>query len=165
MIYMTRRKSNLGLSIRIVKWLPVLMLLFLLVSCHTKTVRRLDGWWAMELDSCYVTTCSDSSWYVLSNTILIDDDKSCILPLVSTLKNAIDRSGSWSLIQDKNSPDSIIFDVPGHPLQGKYQLTFYKDYDRMEFKMKLENDSTHLVAYKFVIDFTSPSEKAALDRL
>ncbi len=133
----------------------------ILFSCQSKTEKRLFGLWALELDSCIVL---NRSWHtdICSNTLIINSNGKCDLPIICG-QNINQSKGVWQLLKAKNKPDTIFFDVFDNPLFGKYMITFYKDYEAMKFKMKLENDSTILICSKSVISFTS-NAKDLLDK-
>lgn len=134
----------------------VFCVLFILFSCQSKTRNRLVGLWALELDSCIV---SNRDWVFCSNSMIIDEDNTCKLPILCTQR--YDQSkGSWQIIRGRNQDDSVIFVVPDSPLSGRYLITFYKDYKTMKFNMKLENDSILLVCTKSVVSFTSTPKEA-----
>ncbi len=109
--------------------------------------------WALDLDSCVVL---NRNWHteICSNEMIIRQKQVCDLP--SLCKQNIKQSkGTWELATGKNAHDTILFNVPDNPLRGRYVITFYKDYNTMKFKMKLQNDSTLLICSKSVVDLTS----------
>ncbi len=109
--------------------------------------------WALDLDSCVVL---NRNWHteICSNEMIIRQKQVCDLP--SLCKQNIKQSkGTWELATGKNALDTILFNVPDNPLRGRYVITFYKDYNTMKFKMKLQNDSTLLICSKSVVDLTS----------
>lgn len=139
----------------------VILLVFLNYSCESKTENRLKGLWALEFDSCIV---SNKQWVekVCSNSIVINS-KNCALPMLCG--QTIEQSkGIWMLLRGKNTPDTLFFNVPNNPLYGKYEISFYKDYNKMKFKMKLQNDSIILICAKNIISFNSHNSKEILDR-
>lgn len=135
------------------------LFLFLFLSCQSKNEKRLVGLWALELDSCIV---SDRDWDYCSNSLIINSDKTCNLPIICSQKDN-QAQGTWLLVTDKNISNSILFNVPDNPLHGQYEITFYKDYNTMKFKMRLMNDSTLLICSKSVLSFTS-NPKDLLDK-
>ena len=131
----------------------VFSFVILFFSCQSKTEKRLIGLWAVELDSCIVLK---RPWIkeVCDNFLTISQNQKCNLP--SLCKQNIQQSeGTWQFTKGKNIPDKILFNVPDNPLHGQYIITFYKDYNSMKFKMKLQNDSTILICSKSVLSFTS----------
>lgn len=157
---MTQTKLN-KMKNKLIKLIFVLCLTILFFSCQSKTEKRLIGSWALELDSCVVL---NRNWHTetCSNTMAIRQNQECDLPLIcgQSIQQAL---GTWQLASGKNVPDTILFNVPDNPLRGKYMITFYKDYNAMKFKMKLQNDSTILICSKFVVSFKY-SQKDLLDR-
>ncbi len=141
------------MKIKLVKLLSVFCFVVLLFSCQSKTEKRLVGLWALDLDSCVVL---NRNWHteICSNEMIIRQKQVCDLP--SLCKQNIKQSkGTWELATGKNALDTILFNVPDNPLRGRYVITFYKDYNTMKFKMKLQNDSTLLICSKSVVDLTS----------
>jgi hypothetical protein len=131
----------------------------LTLSCQSRTKKRLYGIWALELDSCIV---QERVWNYCSNTIVLNDDMTCKLP--SIFDQQLSQSlGTWHVSLNKNKQDSVFFNVPNNPLHGKYAITFYKDYNKMVFKMRLENDSTFLVCGKHILSFSTNNVKKILD--
>ena len=153
---MAQRKFN-NLKIILVKSLFVFCFVVLLFSCQSKTEKRLIGLWALDLDSCVVL---NSDWHteICSNAMIIGQKQVCDLPSLCK-QNVKHSKGTWELALGKNAPDTILFNVPNNPLRGSYVITFYKDYNAMKFKMKLQNDSTLLICSKSVVDFTSTPKK------
>ena len=136
----------------------VFCFVILFFSCQSKTERRLIGLWALELDSCIIM---NREWYYCGNMLSVSNDNSCKLPAIC---NQIDKNkGTWQFFRGKNAPDTILFNVPENPLRGQYIVTFYKDYNVMKFKMKLQNDSTVLICSKNIISFDSNNYRKILD--
>lgn len=130
-------------------------------SCQSKTEKRLIGLWAVELDSCIV---QNRPWIteICDNFLIIKEKQECNLPaLCGQLQQS---KGTWQLFKGKNAPDTILFNVPENPLRGQYAITFYKDYNEMKFKMRLQNDSTILICGKNIINFSSNNPKEILDK-
>lgn len=131
------------------KYLNIYVVVFflLLLSCTNKTNKRLRGSWSVDLDSSIV---SHRNWDIVGNSIDLNK-KDCILPRI--FKNKLNQdSGRWYF---NSTEDSIFFDVPENPLNGKYKVQFYKDYDKLQFKMRLTNDSTLLICSKSIIGNSS----------
>lgn len=149
------------MKIKPILLLFVFCLVFLFLACQPKTEERLIGLWALELDSCFI---SDVSWYskTCSNAVIIKQYQMCKLPILCGQRFE-QSQGTWKLIDGGKMSDTVLFSVPDNPLQGQYAITFYKDYNEMKFKMKLQNDSTILICSKSVISLTS-SPKDLLDR-
>lgn len=158
MIFMTPKRLSLQI-IKPFKFLAVFCIIFMLFSCQSKNEKRLIGLWALELDSCIVF---NRDWLYCSNSLTINRDKTCKLPIICAQKDN-QAQGSWLLVSGINIADSIIFNVPDNPLHGQYQITFYKDYEAMKFKMKLMNDSTLLICSKSILSFKS-TPKDLLDK-
>jgi len=128
-------------------------------SCQSRTEKRLVGLWGLDLDSCIV---QGRIWYCCGNMLTVNSDMTCDLPAICDQK--MNQSlGKWQLITNNNKQDSIFFNVPDNPLHGMYAITFYKDYNKMVFKMRLQNDSTFLVYGKQILSFSTNNLKKLLD--
>ncbi len=156
---MTQIKLN-NLKPKILNLLFVFCSAILFFSCQSKTEKRLIGLWALELDSCIVQN-QNSLTELCSNAITIGQNQVCELPVLCS-QNIQQSKGTWQLTKGNKVPDKILFNVPDNPLRGQYIITFYKDYNAMKFKMKLQNDSTILICSKSVINFTT-NQKDLLD--
>ena len=142
--------------------------------------RKLIGCWNIELENSYVER---DSVYQFSGIIMNIKTDSLFLPEIfepfevdfhgKTLldedfdffdkeeniekyqkyrdRMAKKSKGTWSIIN--TTPDSVFFNVPNHPLHGKYAIYFFIDkngYVGMNniYKMELKNDSTYLICNK-----------------
>lgn len=137
----------------------VVFIMNIVLSCQSRTEKRLIGLWGLDLDSCIV---EGRYWYYCGNMLTIDSDMTCDLPAICDQKMG-QSLGSWQLITHKNKQDSVFFNQPDNPLHGKYAIAFYKDYNKMVFKMRLENDSTFLVCGKHILSFSTNNVKKILD--
>lgn len=158
MEYMTQIKSNRVVQ-KIECILRFLILLFSVIinfSCQSKTENRLTGLWSIDIDSSIVV---NRPWLsiICDNAIIIGSNNDCKLPAIC--EQGLQRAkGHWYLVHGSSSIDSLLFNVNNNPLSGKYSIKFYKDYNTMRFKIKLQNDSTILICSKSIISNTSNSK-------
>lgn len=146
---------------KIINIIAAIIFIAMNYSCQHRTEKRLIGMWSLDIDSCIVY---DRPWFMdfAENSFIIDSNQECSLPsLWGQARN--ESQGDWQLLHKRNVPDSIVFKVPNNPLNGKYAVCFYKDYNEMMFKMKLQNDSTLLIGSKHILSFTL-TPKELLDR-
>jgi hypothetical protein len=121
--------------------------------------RKLSGFWNIEIDkSWYLERDSD---YVFLDAIIYVKEDTVLLPKLLNNKNITETTkeatGTWKIINI--NPDSVIFNVPKHPYNGKYAVRFFIDknsefvYKNNIWKMELKNDSTYLICNKGSVMF------------
>ena len=130
---------------------------------------KMQDFWNIDWQMSVMERNTEKSIKIFQGPIYIENE-SIVMPLVeyiddtvasdTTTWQSVDEmeqafSGTWSIINCR--PDSIQIDITGHPLSGKYEVTFRKEYFSKQdhFLMYLKNDSTELVCEKndsYVLD-------------
>lgn len=116
--------------------------------------RKLRGFWNIETENSYWVRSND--YNVLGAIIYFRDKDTVKLPSLCCDKKIVeatkDATGTWKIIS--TNPDSVLFEVPGNPYQGKYAIRFFIDKDgyldmkNNIYKIELKNDSTLLICNK-----------------
>lgn len=145
---------------RIINTVAVAFALFLLISCSEKRgmEHRVEGLWEVQL----YTQRDYEYWYdscgFMTQIMYFDIDQfKCSLPdIVETLADRANENhkGSWSI--DKiDSQWKLTVNPRKHPLQGVFNISFYKDtafdsYNRetIQYFMNLKNDEWDIVCKK-----------------
>lgn len=122
-------------------------------SCKKNDLEdKLIGAWSVDINSAIIER---NNWQnIYGNTFTLENDFSCsVLPFKNILTDKFyPLNGTWKCFSN-NQQDTLIFNVPENPMNGKYEIVFYKDYDRKLLKMKLSNDSLEFTCSKFLQNF------------
>jgi len=134
---------------KLINLLVLLLIMLIFNSCNLSSDKRMIGFWTIDIDS---TQVIGREFNISDNILTIEMDSTCILPNIMNQIGNKSNTGKWKMLfNDKN--DTIYFNVPENPLNGKYAIHFYRDYKEKLFKARLTNDSTIIVCRKGLQDF------------
>lgn len=144
---MIKSKINLVL-------ITFLFLLVFLSGCTEYRIKnKLEGLWAVDINDEII---EKNGWFdILGNTIYLEADFSCRgLAFKNTKKETgrLNEDGLWEIVLDKDEI-YIILNVTDNPINGKYKVDFYRDYENKLLKMKLSNSTTEFTCAKFFQNF------------
>ncbi len=121
-------------------------------GCDKSNKNKLIGTWIVDIDDHIM---QKNNWYnLLDNMLIFRRDQTCsgISFYNPQTKTEISGNGKWRCFSNNNI-DYIILDIPNNSMNGKYEITFYKD--RKLLRMKMKNDHIEFTASKFSLDFNN----------
>lgn len=126
---------------------------FHFIGCSKNSLEdKLIGVWTVDINPIVI---KKNNWTnIYGNIFSLDSDFTCeVLPFLNDETDEFYKSkGTWLMISN-NRCDSIFFNVPDHPMNGKYKIELYKDIDKKLLKMKLSKDSIEFTCSKFLQNF------------
>ena len=126
---------------------------FYILGCNKNSLEdKLIGIWTVDINPIVIER---NDWVnIYGNIFSLNSDFTCeVLPFLNGKTNEFYKSkGTWLMISS-NKCDSLFFNVPDHPMNGKYKIELYKDIDKKLLKMKLSKDSIQFTCSKFLQNF------------
>lgn len=127
------------------------ILIIFLSSCTSSLDRKLTGIWSIDIDSLETT---NMVWLdCIGNGLVLEDDHTALLPGFFNIDINSKNDIKWESISDEGGNAIYFHTSPDNPMQGKFKITFYKDYKEKLFKMKLENENTVIICRKGLQSF------------
>lgn len=128
---------------------------FLTTGCIKSSLEdKLVGAWSVDINS---VTIERNNWHnIYGNTFTLKKDFSCeVLPFKDHVTDKFYPShGIWNTISHKGQ-DSLVLSVQNNPMNGKYKIEFYRDFNKKLLKIKLSNESVEFTCSKFIQNFDS----------
>jgi hypothetical protein len=137
---------------RIVKYIYYFLFFIIFSGCTKDAKDKLVGTWSVDIDN---TVVEKNKWYDITSNMLIfkaDYTFNGVSFFDPTKGISSSSIGKWAYFSINNK-DSVIIDIPDNPISGRYEVIFYKDYEKKLLKIKMKNDSIDFTAAKFLQDF------------
>ena len=145
-------------SIRIYRVLFHFICFFFIIGCNKGDLdNKLIGVWSIDINQ---TVVDRNNWQnILSNILALESDFTCSgISFYDTISDKrFNKKGTWQSIS-KNGQDSIILNIRDNPMNGRYKIEFYRDFEKKLLKMRLSNDYIEFTCSKFLQNFDGVRE-------